>query len=118
MAEDELGAIVARLRDELDAPGVDRKSTAGPGHLPGRAEAERRWAVLPGDPMGGNTASRGRFMRAISLSAKRAIRKLIRWYVQPAIFDQRRFNQVTLTMIDELERRVVEIEARLEAERK
>jgi hypothetical protein len=45
---------------------------------------------------------------------KRALRKLMRWYVEPVAAHQRTFNSVALTLIDELTERTEEDLNRLE----
>ena len=50
---------------------------------------------------------------------KRAVRKLMRWYVEPVAAQQRSFNLAVLTLVDELAERVESelshLERRLEA---
>jgi hypothetical protein len=111
VSDHELELVLARLRQEVAQPGLGAEGAAGPASLPGRVEAERVWAVQPGEPLGGKTSSLRGVRRSLSAGAKRSTRKLMRWYVQPALVDQRRFNEATLTMIDELARRVAELEA-------
>ena len=38
------------------------------------------------------------------------LRRLMRWYVEPAIADQRAFNDATLKLIDDLDERVSRLE--------
>lgn len=50
---------------------------------------------------------------------KRALRKLMRWYVEPLAAEQRSFNRAILTLVDELAERahadVSRLERRVEA---
>ena len=79
-----------------------------PGSLGGarqaRELAERYWPVTAEQPL-----------RRSGLAAfvQRALRKLMRWYVEPLAQDQRVFNRAALELIDELQRRVDELERRL-----
>ncbi len=43
---------------------------------------------------------------------KRVLRKLMRWYVEPAFAEQRIVNDALLRLVDDLTRRVAELEAR------
>ena len=91
-AELDVADLFERLRDELRrGPGDDaRGSTAA-----ARALAERLWPV---------TAERdlGRGPKAL---AKRFLRKLMRWYVEPVAADQRSFNDAVLKLVDALSAR-------------
>ncbi len=40
----------------------------------------------------------------------------MRWYVEPLAYDQRSFNAAALRLLDDLEARIKELEAQLEAE--
>jgi hypothetical protein len=113
--DDEIGAIVARLREEVDAS--TRGAAAGHStrtRIAGRAEAESLWAVTADRafatwPGWRGLLSRwgwaGLLKRAVVVPTKLVVRKLIRWYVDPPAADQRRFNELTLRMIDELTER-------------
>ena len=50
-------------------------------------------------------------------AVKRVLRKLMRWYVEPAFAEQRIVNDALLRLVDELSRRVDELERRDEARR-
>jgi hypothetical protein len=114
VSEHELELVIARLLQEVEQRGAGHTedAPAAAASLPGRAEAGRVWAIQPGEPLGGKTSSLHGIRRTVSAAAKRWTRKLIRWYVQPALVDQRRFNEATLAMIDDLGRRVAALEAR------
>jgi hypothetical protein len=125
VSEDEVGAIVNRLRAEVEA--TLRATGAGddgaaPGRLAARGEAERLWAVTADRPFppwpGWRQLLRrwgwaGLLKRLVVVPVKAVVRKLIRWYVDPIVVDQRRFNEVTLRMIDELAERTAAQEAEL-----
>lgn len=61
-----------------------------------RAEAESRWAVSAERPL--------------ASAAKRALRRLFRFYVEPLAADQREFNAASLKLSDALSERVDEVE--------
>jgi hypothetical protein len=69
-----------------------------------RDEAERFWPVSAERETLARPGPTGR-ARAILLAPARAIlRPLLRWYVEPALADQRRFNAAVLRILDELVR--------------
>jgi hypothetical protein len=69
-----------------------------------RDEAERFWPVTAERERLARPGLPGR-LRALALApAKAALRPLLRWYVEPALADQRRFNAAVLRMLDELVR--------------
>ncbi len=105
--EIDVAALFERLRAELrrgavagDARGVDFAST--------RALAERFWPVTAEREAGGGPKG----------FAKRLLRKLMRWYVEPLAADQRAFNDSLLKLVDALsERADATASAREQAER-
>jgi hypothetical protein len=114
---DEIDSVVARLRAEVEAtyraanPAEEEGSER---RLEARAEADRLWAVVPDRPLPPWPGWRGLlarwgwaglFRRAFVVPVKLVVRKLIRWYVDPPVHEQRRFNDVTLRLIDELTER-------------
>ena len=105
MSEDEVDAIVSRLRAELDAgasgePGGDGSAWAA------RAQAERFWAVTADRPFVRRPGLWGRLRGAALLPAKVVLRKLMRWYVEPAFAQQRDFNASVLKALTSLSERV------------
>ena len=105
MSEDEVDAIVSRLRAELDAgasgePGGDGSAWAA------RAQAERFWAVTADRPFVRRAGPWGRLRGALLLPAKVVLRKLMRWYVEPAFAQQRDFNASVLKALTSLNERV------------
>jgi hypothetical protein len=108
-AEGEIAAIFARLKDEVrnrptegGTPGVG--STA---YSPGtaRLRAERTWSVSAERPFQ-NPPDQRVPRRYLAAPAKRTLRKLMRWYVEPLAAEQRSFNLAILTLVDELAERV------------
>ena len=43
---------------------------------------------------------------------KRFLRRLMRWYVEPAFADQRAFNDAVLKLIDDLDERIARLETK------
>src|SRR5213592_783856 len=86
--------LFERLREELrrgagagDSPGAEFAAT--------RALAERFWPVTAEHPVGGGPKG----------FAKRFLRKLMRWYVEPLAADQRLYNNSVLKLVDALSER-------------
>jgi hypothetical protein len=77
-----------------------------------RSEAERLWPVSADRPLQLRPGLRGKLGNPV----KAVLRKLMRWYVEPLAYDQRSFNAAALRLIDDLETRVAELEAQLQAE--
>jgi hypothetical protein len=123
-AEGDIAAIFTRLRDEIrNRPGVvadsarAREEARPP--LPSRARAERAWAVTAERPFEQPPTRRRQVQGYVVVPLKRALRKLMRWYVEPVAAQQRSFNLAVLTLLDELADRVDadfgRLERRLEA---
>src|SRR5438876_5167440 len=86
VADDEdVTAVYERLREELSGGRGDGASTAET-----RALAERFWPVTAERPVGTGAKA----------FAKRVLRKLMRWYVEPLAADQRMFNDAVLKLLD------------------
>jgi hypothetical protein len=116
-ARAEIGAIFARLKEELrGGPARLRDSRVGDARfaLPSRAQAERTWAVSAERPFEHAPGRRGLVQGYVFVPVKRALRKLMRWYVEPVAAQQRSFNLAALTLVDELAERVEAELARLE----
>ena len=108
----DVAALFERLKEEV------RRSGATPGapgggepedRLAARSEAERLWPVSADRSLQLRPGLRGRLANPV----KAVLRKLMRWYVEPLAYDQRSFNAAALRLIDDLEARVVELEAEL-----
>jgi len=121
-AKAEIAAIFARLKEEIRGGpayvGKDRAHAAGR-RLASRAQAERAWAVTAERPFEQSPGRRGQVQGYVFVPVKRAVRKLMRWYVEPVAAQQRSFNLAVLTLVDELAERVESelshLERRLEA---
>jgi hypothetical protein len=121
-AEGEIAAIFARLKDEVRNRPAEG-GTRGVGSMaysPGtaRLRAERTWSVSAERPFQ-NPPDQGVPRRYLAAPAKRGLRKLMRWYVEPLAAEQRSFNLAILTLVDELAERVHadvgELERRIKA---
>jgi hypothetical protein len=103
-AESEIGRIADRLRHELMymAPldGEDDRSR-GLQPLPGRYEAERYSAISAERPYVSRPGKVGRLRGSLLMPLKAILRRLMRWYVEPPLIDQRAFNAAVLQLIDE-----------------
>ena len=73
-----------------------------------RGLAERFWAVSADKPLEQRPGAKGR----LAFQVKRVLRKLMRWYVEPAFAEQRIVNDALLRLVDDLARRVDELERR------
>jgi hypothetical protein len=73
-----------------------------------RALAERFWPVSADKPLERRGGPKG----WLAFTVKRVLRKLMRWYVEPAFSEQRIVNDALLRLVDELSRRVDELERR------
>jgi hypothetical protein len=71
-----------------------------------RGLAERFWAVSADKPLLRRPGAKG----WAAFQVKRVLRKLVRWYIEPALAEQRIFNDALLRLVDELARRVDELE--------
>jgi SAM-dependent methyltransferase len=87
----DLDALIARLRDEV-AWG-ENGASALTTRARARSAAEQFWAVTAEHPPHGGASAR---------FVKRALRRLLRWYVEPLAQQQRSFNDAALKLIDAL----------------
>ncbi|HZC30605.1 MAG TPA: hypothetical protein VE261_03745 [Gaiellaceae bacterium] len=97
-------ADVDRVYEELKRA-IDR-DTRDPAST--RGLAERFWAVSADKPFERRPGPKG----FLALQAKRILRKAMRWYVEPAFAEQRIVNDALLRLVDDLARRVDELERR------
>ncbi|MHB8469188.1 MAG: hypothetical protein ACYDCH_05470 [Gaiellaceae bacterium] len=104
MPEAERPADVDRVYEELKRA-IDRGSRDV---SMTRGLAERFWAVSADKPLEQRTGGRGR----LAFHAKRVLRKAMRWYVEPAFAQQRIVNDALLRLVDDLARRIDELERR------
>jgi hypothetical protein len=104
MPEAELDADVDRVYEELKRA-IDRDAR-DPAAM--RGLAERFWPVSADKPLERRPGAKG----WVAFQVKRVLRKLMRWYVEPAFAEQRIVNDALLRLVDELSRRVDELERR------
>ena len=99
---DDVAALFERLKEEVRASGPRRgEVTPAQVRLSARDQAERLWAVSAERPIAGKAGA-----------VKSALRRLMRWYVEPAFADQRAFNDAVLKLIDDLDERIQRLESR------
>ena len=96
--EPSVDEVYARLRAAVDRSSRDLASTRG--------LAERFWPVSADKPLERRPGAKGR----LAFQVKRVLRKTMRWYVEPAFADQRIVNDALLRLVDDLSRRVDELE--------
>jgi SAM-dependent methyltransferase len=114
--EAEFETILTRLRDEVDRGERDAGDDQDVAQFAGlRRRGEQLWAVSAERPFLHRPGGFGR-LRGLALTPLKSIlRKAMRWYVEPLAVDQRRFNAVSLKLLDALSRRCDEQQAALEA---
>ena len=104
MADDtsDVAALFARLKEELHAAGQRGADVPqAQVRLSIRDQAERLWPVSTERPIVGKGGP-----------VKSLLRRLMRWYVEPAFADQRAFNDAVLKLIDDLDERLQKLEQR------
>ncbi|MGI9658197.1 MAG: hypothetical protein ACR2OD_04760 [Gaiellaceae bacterium] len=105
----EVEALFTRLRAEIRAgssaaPALEHANeTSAALRLAARDEAERLWAITAERGVARGPGLKG----ALAYPVKRALRPFLRWYVEPALVEQRQFNATLLRLIDELTERLV-----------
>ena len=92
--------LFERLREELRR-GAGAGDSAAADFAATRALAERFWPVTAEREAGGGPKG----------FVKRVLRKLMRWYVEPAFAEQRIVNDALLRLVDDLSRRVEALES-------
>jgi SAM-dependent methyltransferase len=99
--EVDVAALFARLKEEVrHAPGLDVSDGFNRGLVRTRLRsvAERWWPVTAERPVERRPGVRG----AVLYPVKKALRRLMRFYVEPFAADQRAFNDAALKLLDEL----------------
>jgi hypothetical protein len=98
----DVAAVFERLKEEIRAAGP-RAADVAPAQvrLSVRDQAERLWPVSAERPIVGKGGP-----------VKGVLRRLMRWYVEPALAEQRIVNDALLRLVDDLARRVDELESR------
>ena len=96
----DVAALFARLQEEIRAAGP-RGSDVSPVQvrLSVRDQAERLWPISAERPIVGKGGP-----------LKNVLRRLMRWYVEPALADQRAFNDALLKLHDDLDERLSRLE--------
>jgi hypothetical protein len=98
----DVAELFARLKAEVRTSGPRRADvTPAQVRLSARDQAERLWAVSAERPLAGKAGP-----------VKSVLRRLMRWYVEPAMADQRAFNDAVLKLVDDLDERVARLEGR------
>ena len=113
-AEVDVGALYARLRQEVARSGAAPAADAGTGASERHAlrdEAERLWPVSADRNLRLRPGVRG----GVGTPVKAVLRKLMRWYVEPLAYDQRSFNAAVLRLVDDLDTRIAQLEAELKS---
>jgi hypothetical protein len=105
--------LFRQLKEEVRRSGSDPGATSGSEEerRAARAEAERLWPVSADRSLRLRPGVRG----GLGTPVKAALRKLMRWYVEPLAYDQRSFNAASLRLVDDLQQQVDRLEAEVEA---
>jgi hypothetical protein len=98
----DVAALFERLKEELRAAGPrGAEVTSAQVRLSTRDQAERLWAISAERPIVGKGGPLKLFLR-----------RFMRWYVEPAMADQRAFNDALLKLIDDIDERISRLERR------
>jgi hypothetical protein len=98
----DVAALFERLKQEVRAAGPRTgEVTPAQMRISTRDQAERLWAVSAERPIVGKAGPLKLFLR-----------RFMRWYVEPAVADQRAFNDALLKLIDDIDERVSRLERR------
>jgi hypothetical protein len=106
VSEEEIAVLIARLRAEVRAGGGPTISSDGDvsaAPLATRQQAEELWAVTGDRPFLSKPGRWGQIRGALLAPVKVVLKKMMRWYVEPALMDQRTFNAAVLRLVDELQ---------------
>jgi hypothetical protein len=96
--EQDVDLIISRLRAELGT-GARAEVGSGGAAWAARAQAERFWAVTADRPFLYKPGLWGRLRGMLLVPLKVVLRKLMRWYIEPALAQQRDFNASVLRAI-------------------
>jgi hypothetical protein len=109
----DVAGLVAQLEEEirLAGPRTPAGGRASSIRLNARAVADRLARVTADRPLGGRPGAVG----AVQKPVKLAMRKLVRWYVEPVFADQRAFNDALLKLVDDLYAEIDRLETELRA---
>jgi hypothetical protein len=97
----DVAALFAQLKDEIRASAPRRPGTTPDQARAARDQAERLWPVSAERRVAGRAGP-----------VKHVLRRLMRWYVEPALAEQRAFNDAVLKLIDDLDQRISRLEQR------
>ncbi|MSO57799.1 MAG: hypothetical protein EXQ77_02025 [Thermoleophilia bacterium] len=107
VAEVDVAAVFAALRDEVRRSGHTARAPGEPGDWHTlRDEAERLWPVSADRALRLRPGWRG----ALTIPVKWVLRRFLRWYVEPVAYDQRSFNAAVLRLLDEQTERLARLE--------
>ena len=96
----DVAELFARLKAEIRASGPRRPDvTTTEARSSARDQADRFWAV-----------SAERMVVGRAGRVKLGLRRLMRWYVEPVLAEQRAFNDAVLKLLDDLDERVARLE--------
>jgi hypothetical protein len=121
VSEHDVDRLVSRLREELRPrarAGGDGPADPRQFDWPARAQAERFWPVTVDRPLLYKPGTWGRIRGTLLAPPKLLLRKLMRWYVEPAFAQQRDFNSSVLSALDQLNERVDALADELARERR
>jgi hypothetical protein len=110
-----IAEALARVRDEVRSGPPSRglsPEEAKAQRVFARDQAELHWAVTAERPFLHSPGTAGRVRGAAVGPLKHAVRRLVRWYVEPALEEQRRFNLAILQLVDDLAERTAVLEER------
>jgi len=112
----DVAAVIAELQEEIRRTGPRHRFGAQPSsvRVNARGAADRLWPVSADRPLGGRAGVVGALYRPLKL----VLRKLVRWYVEPAFADQRAYNDALLRLVDDLYEELDKLRAELEALRR
>jgi hypothetical protein len=97
-ANDAVSDVYERLREAVDRDARPVSSARG--------LAERFWPVTAEKPLQRRPGPKG----WLAFQVKRVLRKSMRWYVEPALAEQRIVNDALLRLVDDLAQHVDELE--------
>jgi hypothetical protein len=110
-----IAAALSRVSDEVRSRSPSRGVDADEARtlrLEAREQAERYWAVSAERELMRAPGAAGRFRGFLTAPVKVTVRRLLRWYVEPALTEQRHFNAAILRILDDLAERTAALEER------
>jgi hypothetical protein len=108
-----INEALTRVRDEVRGRPPSRGLSAQEAaalRVAARDQAELHWAVTAERPLPRRPGTAGRVRAAAVAPLRHAVRGLVRWYVEPALEEQRQFNLAILQLVDDLAERTAMIE--------